>query len=138
MRYENFSQGFLSGILGSFVFGMIGGIAGAYLIGTIDFPKIGHTIGYESGGVIVGTTSMVLEGTLGSWLVLSRRDKKNMFLMSTGIVMIISLIAVCGSLIAKASLDDFPQYFSDGAQLVVLVVMPFIIARLAMRSLVAS
>ncbi len=61
-----------------------------------------------------------------------------MFLTSTGIVMVISLIAVCGSLISKASIDGFPQYFSDGAQLVVLVVMPFIIARLAMRSLVAS
>ncbi len=61
-----------------------------------------------------------------------------MFLTSTGIVMVISLIAVCGSLIAEASLDDFPQYFSDGIQLVVLVAMPLIIARRAMRSLVAS
>lgn len=133
-----FLKVFLSGILGSFIFGIIGGIAGAYLSGTIDFPNIGHAAGYESGGVIVGTISMVLGGTLGSWLALSRRDKKNMFLASTGIVMIISLIAVCGSLIAEASLDDFPQYFSDGIQLVVLVAMPLIIARRAMRSLVAS
>lgn len=128
-----FLKVFVSGIVASFVFGMIGGIAGAFLSGVIAFPDIGHAAGYESGMVIVGTISTVLGGTLGSWLALSRKQKKELSLVPTGIVIVLALVSVCGSLIVSASFDGFPQYLSDGIQLVVLVVMPFVIARRATR-----
>ncbi len=135
---KTFLMVFLSGLVTSFVFGIIGGLAGAFLSNFIAFPNIGHAAGYESGAIIVGTISIVLGGTLGSWFVLPRAQKTDMFLVPTSIVIVISLIAVCGSLIAEASFDDVSQYLSDGVQLVALAVMPFIIARRATGMRTAS
>ena len=74
---EIFLKVFVSGVVSSFVFGMIGGIAGTFLSGVIAFPDIGHAAGYESGGMIVGTISMVLGGILGSWFVLPQLYKRH-------------------------------------------------------------
>lgn len=128
---KTFFKVFLSGVVTSFVFAMIGGIAGAFLSGVITFPEIGYARGYESGAMIVGTISMVIGGTLGSWFVLPRAQKTEMFFAPTGIVIILSLILVCGSAVIDKSFDDIPRWFSDSINLSVLVIMPLIIARRA-------
>lgn len=133
-----FLKVFVAGVVTSFVFGVIGGIAGAFLSGVIAFPDIGHAAGYESGAMIIGAIGMVLGGTLGSWLALPRIQKTEMFLVPTGIVVVLALILVCGFAIIEASFDDIPRYFFDGINLAVLMIMPFIIARRAMRSSIVS
>lgn len=132
-----FLKVFVSGVVASFVFGIIGGIVGAFLSNFIAFPDIGHAGGYESGGMIVGTISMVLGGTLGSWFALPRLYKANTFLVPTGVVVILALVLVCGYAIIEKSFDSIPRWYLDGINLVVLVAMPFIIARRATQMPIA-
>lgn len=132
-----FLKVFLSGILGSFIFGIIGGIAGAFLSNFIAFPDIGHAGGYESGAMIMGTISMVLGGTLGSWFALPQLYKANTFLVPTGVVVILALVLMCGYAIIEKSFDSIPRWYLDGINTVVLVAMPFIIARRATQMPIA-
>ena len=134
---EIFLKVFVSGVVSSFVFGMIGRIAGTFLSGVIAFPDIGHAAGYESGGMIVGTISMVLGGTLGSWFALPQLYKANTFLVPTGVVVILALVLMCGYAIIEKSFDSIPRWYLDGINTVVLVAMPFIIARRATQMPIA-
>lgn len=132
-----FLKVFVSGVVASFVFGIIGGIVGAFLSNFIAFPDIGHAGGYESGGMIVGTISMVIGGILGSWFALPRLYKANTFLVPTGVVVIFALVLMCGYAIIEKSFDSIPRWYLDGINIVTLVIMPFIIARRAARMSIA-
>ena len=93
--------------------------------------------GYESGAMIMGTISMVLGGTLGSWFALPQLYKANTFLVPTGVVVILALVLMCGYAIIEKSFDSIPRWYLDGINTVVLVAMPFIIARRATQMPIA-
>lgn len=136
---RTFLKVFLSGILLSFVCMMLGALAGGILSGFIPFHwiVIDGVKGYESGISVVGTLGMIVGGTLGSWLALPRSQKADTFLMPTAIVLVFALVSIPGSS-ALAREFHLSEYLDEILLFLFWLIMPFIIARRAMRVTIAS
>ncbi len=91
---------FVAGIIGSIVFGIIGLIFGATIGGNYVFTTFGESVGYEAGGIFLGTVGMCLGSLIGTALAkkLQRSDQRWLqSLITTSLSIIISIILYSSS-----------------------------------------